>query len=182
MQTAPTNALRNRLVALAGAVSLAAGACCAAAQQLTPQQQRRKEMHQPAIVYTPNRHIYPAVESAHSDLNAGLAEARRRHKRVIVDFGGDWCGDCQVLDIYFHQAPNDKLLAENFVKVNINIGHEDANLDIAKRFGVPLHGVPALAVLDERGKVLFAQDKEFSDMRYMDPQSVTEFLRKWKKA
>ena len=147
---------------------------------MTPEQ--RKAANLPAVRYTPNKRVYPAPEQAPADLKAALAEARRTHKRVILDFGGDWCGDCQVLDIYFRQPPNDRLLRDNFVKVNVNIGHEDANVDIAHRYGVPLNGVPALAVLDSNGKRLFAQDKEFSDMRYMDVQSVTEFLRKWKKS
>jgi len=58
---------------------------------------------------------------------------------VILDFGGDWCGDCQALDIYFHQAPNDALLGKNFVLVHVWIGHMDANLDVAKRYGVPIN-------------------------------------------
>jgi hypothetical protein len=65
--------------------------------------------------------------------------------------------------------------------VKVNIGHEDANIELAHKYGVPVHGVPALAVVDGNGKVLVAQDKEFSDMRYMKPESVTEFLNKWKK-
>jgi thiol:disulfide interchange protein len=140
----------------------------------------RKAAHQPAIAYTPNKNIYPMEREGPADLKAALLKARREHKRVILDFGGDWCGDCQVLDIYFHQPQNAALLDANFVKVNVNIGHQDANVDIAHRYGVPLDGVPALAVLDSNGKLLFSQNKEFSDMRYMDSQSVTDFLNKWK--
>jgi hypothetical protein len=44
-----------------------------------------------------------------------------------------------------------------------------------------VHGVPALAVLDSDGKVLVSQDKEFSDMRYMQSSAVTEFLNRWKR-
>src|ERR1700709_1484524 len=83
------------------------------------------------------KHLYPDVESAQADLKAAFAKAKREHKRVLIDFGGDWCGDCQVLDVYFGQAPNADLLAKNYVKVNINIGHMDANLDVAKKYGVP---------------------------------------------
>ena len=129
----------------------------------------------------PHNHLYPEIGSAQANINAALAEAKRTHKRVLLDFGGDWCGDCQVLDIYFHQAPNAELLENNFIKVNINIGRMDANIDIAKRYGVPIHGVPALAVVDANGKVIVAQDKEFADMRHMQPTSVTEFLTKWKR-
>jgi thiol:disulfide interchange protein len=126
------------------------------------------------------RDIYPDPSQAKADLAAALKTAAATHRRVLLDFGGNWCGDCQVLDIYFHREPNADLLAKNFIKVNVNIGHEDANLELAHKYGVPVHGVPALAVLDAQGKVLYAQDKEFSDMRYMQSQSVTDFLNKWK--
>jgi thioredoxin 1 len=124
--------------------------------------------------------IYPSIDSAAADIEAALAAARGSHKRVILDFGGDWCPDCQVLNIYFQQSPNAELLAQNFVRVNINVGHIDANKDIAERYGVPLKGVPALAVLDSHGKVVYAQNKEFSDMRHLDSSALTAFLNKWK--
>lgn len=139
-----------------------------------------KAAQQAVTPYTPNKHIYPPVQEAAADVQSALQRARQQHKRVILDFGGDWCPDCQVLDIYFHQSPNADLLSRYFVKVNVNIGMEDANLDLAHKYGVPVHAVPALAVLDSRGHVLFAQDKQFSDMRYMQPASVTEFLNRWK--
>jgi thiol:disulfide interchange protein len=128
------------------------------------------------------KHIYSETARPAQDIAAALAQATREHKRVIVDFGGDWCGDCQVLDIYFHQAPNDALLAGHFVLVHVWIGHMDANLDVAKQYGVPItKGVPALAVLGADGKVLYAQKTgEFEDMRHMESGSVTEFLEKWK--
>ncbi len=125
-------------------------------------------------------HIYPPINAASADIHAALAKARRLHKRVILDFGADWCGDCQVLNIYFHRSPNRELLEKNFVLVDVNIGRMDANLDIARRYGVPVTGVPALAVLDDHGKVLYAQTNEFADMRHMEAASVTDFLRKWK--
>ena len=125
-------------------------------------------------------HIYPAIDTAAADIKTALAEARRTHKRVIVDFGGDWCPDCQVLNIYFHQSPNAELLAKYFVRVNVNVGRMDANKDIATSYGVPLKGVPALAVLDDSGRSLYAQNKEFSDMRHLDSASLTAFLNQWK--
>jgi len=153
-----------------------------AAQAQTPEQiAAAKAAHQPAIQYTPNKHIYPPIEAAAGDVDAALAKARREHKRVILDFGADWCGDCQVLDIYFHQSPNQELLDKYFIEVKVNIGREDANIELAHKYGVPVHAVPALAVVDGHGKVIYAQDNQFSDMRYMQPQSVTEFLNKWKK-
>jgi thiol:disulfide interchange protein len=124
--------------------------------------------------------IYPSIDAAEADITTALAEAKRTHKRVIVDFGGDWCPDCQVLNIYFHQSPNAELLSKYFVRVNVNVGRMDANKDIAERYGVPLKGVPALAVLNGRGKVVYAQNREFADMRHLDSASLTAFLNQWK--
>lgn len=151
----------------------------AAAALNTPES--RKAAKQP---FTPppavKKNLYPPVDQAAADITAAEKQAGKEGKRVLLDFGGDWCGDCQVLDIYFHQQPNAELLSKNFVKVNVNIGHEDANIELAHKFGVPVKGVPALAVVAPDGKVLYAQDQQFSDMRYMEPSSVTDFLTKWK--
>jgi thiol:disulfide interchange protein len=128
------------------------------------------------------RHLYDETGDAREAIAAGLKQAKAEHKRVILDFGGDWCGDCQVLDIYFHQSPNDELLEKHFVVVHVFIGHMDKNLDIAAHYGVPINkGVPALAVLSANGKALYSQQTgEFEDMRHMDASSVTEFLNRWK--
>ena len=61
---------------------------------------------QPATQPMPHAHIYPEVDAAKTDIAAALTKAKREHKRVLVDFGGDWCGDCQVLNLYFHQPDN----------------------------------------------------------------------------
>ena len=47
------------------------------------------------------RDIYPDPTRAKGDLAAALKAAPAAHKRILLDFGGNWCGDCQVLDIYF---------------------------------------------------------------------------------
>ena len=129
-----------------------------------------------------NRTIYSATADAHADIAQAIRTATHEHKRIILDFGGNWCGDCQVLNIYFHQQPNEAILNKNFVLVDIDIGRMDKNVDVADKYGVPLNkGVPALAVLDEHGHLLYSQkDGEFEAMRRMDPGSVTEFLNKWK--
>jgi thioredoxin 1 len=128
------------------------------------------------------RHIYPEPSQAKADIAAALKTAAATHKRVLLDFGGDWCGDCQVLDIYFHNPENRPILESNFVLVHINIGHMDENTDIAAHYQVPLdRGVPALAVLSEQGKLLYSQKGgEFEAMRRMQANSVTSFLVQWK--
>jgi thioredoxin 1 len=133
-------------------------------------------------LYAQAPQIYPASAEAPAEIQAALAKAGHQHKRVILDFGGNWCGDCRALDTYFHRSPNSSLLSSHYILVDVNIGRMDQNLDIAKKYGVPLErGVPALAVLDSRGHVLYSQKNgEFEAMRTMDPSSVTKFLELWK--
>jgi thiol:disulfide interchange protein len=137
-----------------------------------------------APVRAAEKNIYPAPEQAKADVAAGLKAAAASHKHIILDFGGNWCGDCQVLDIYFRDPVNKQLLDANYILVHVNIGHSDANLDIAERYQVPLaRGVPALAVLDQHGKLLYSQRTgEFEAMRKMEIGSVTSFLLQWKPA
>jgi thiol:disulfide interchange protein len=136
----------------------------------------------PPAPTTASRDIYPDPAQAKSDVAAALKTATATHKRVLLDFGGNWCGDCQVLDLYLHAPENRPLLDAGFVLVHVNIGHSDANLDIASQYDIPLDkGVPALAVLSEKGELLYSQrGGEFEAMRRMDPSSVTGFLEQWR--
>ena len=126
--------------------------------------------------------IYPDPNQAQADIATALQAAKASHKRIILDFGGNWCTDCHVLDLYFHDQTNAPLLDANYVLVHVNIGRKDQNLKIAKRYNIPLDkGVPALAVLDVDGKLLFSQKAgEFEAMRGMQSPAVTAFLDEWK--
>ncbi len=128
------------------------------------------------------RDVYPDPVRAKSDLAHALKVATATHKRILLDFGGNWCGDCHVLDYYLHNAQNQPILDANFVVVDVNVGHYDANLDLAKEYGIPLEkGVPALAVLTEKGKLLYSQKNgQFERMGSLQPSAITEFLLQWK--
>jgi thiol:disulfide interchange protein len=136
-------------------------------------------VHSQAGLFKPNPHLYSETANPATDISVAIAQARREHKRILLDFGGNWCGDCQLLDIYYHQSPNAELLAKYFILVHVNIGHMDANVNIAQKYKVPItKGVPALAVLDSHGALLYAEhDKEFE---HATPSAITDFLNRWK--
>ena len=128
------------------------------------------------------KNLYPPTANAKADIAAAITQASQQHKNIILAFGGDWCADCLVLDYYLHRPPNAELLSNNFILVHVDIGQMDHNVDIAEKYKVPVQkGVPALAVLDSSGKLLFSQqNKEFENMRNMNVESVTDFLNRWK--
>ena len=127
--------------------------------------------------------LYPETSRAKADIDAAMKTAAAQNKRVLVDFGGNWCPDCKVLDINLRKPENAALLRDRYVLVHVNVGDKGVtdNFDVAERYGIPLKkGVPALAVLDGNGKVLFAhRNGEFESMRKMDPKAVHDFLEQW---
>jgi thiol-disulfide isomerase/thioredoxin len=127
--------------------------------------------------------MYPPIDRARPDVDSALKEAAATKRRVIVDFGGNWCTDCKILDINMKKTENAALLAKSFVVVHVNVGDKGIsdNFEIAERYGVPLKkGVPALVVLEADGRVVYAQKNgEFESMRSMDPKSVNDFLTRW---
>ncbi|HEY1767122.1 MAG TPA: thioredoxin family protein [Terracidiphilus sp.] len=134
------------------------------------------------LAHSAGSDIYPDPGQAKTDLATALRTAAQTHKRVLVDFGGNWCGDCQVLDLYFHDSKNLQLLERNFVLVHINVGHLDANQNLAQQLEIPLKkGVPALAVLSEDGRLLYSQKSgQFETMSRLESSAVTAFLMQWR--
>ena len=99
--------------------------------------------------------LYPDVAKAKPDLEAALKEASAAKKRVIVDFGGNWCTDCKILDINLKKPENAEVLKKHYVLVHVNVGDKGItdNFEMAERYAIPLKkGVPALAVLEADGK------------------------------
>jgi thioredoxin 1 len=133
---------------------------------------------------TPDVDLYPPPAEAPAEIQNALAAAKRDHKRVLLVFGGNWCYDCHVLNAAFHSAKIAPLVNANYHVVHINIGNMDTNLDIAQKYQVPINkGVPALAVLNANGSLVYSQEKgEFESSVKIGPADVVAFLEKWKPA
>jgi thiol:disulfide interchange protein len=132
----------------------------------------------------PSASVYDEKADARAALETAVRRADAEGKRVLVDFGANWCGDCLALDRILRSPENQAALASGYVVVHVDIGRFDKNADLAARFGIPLKkGVPALAVVDGRGALVYAQKNgEFEAMRKLDPRLVRAFLDKWKPA
>jgi thioredoxin 1 len=128
--------------------------------------------------------LYPASADAKKEIDEALHSASPAHKRVLVVFGANWCYDCHVLDEAFHSPEIAPTLEQYFVVVHVDIGHADKNLDLAQKYDVPLNrGIPAIAVLDSAGKLIFSQKHgEFEAARSMATEDILPFLNKWKPA
>jgi thioredoxin 1 len=126
--------------------------------------------------------IYAPGLDAHGEIKQALTRAAREHKNVLIVFGANWCYDCHVLDLAFQRPDLAGVLQRNYEVVHIDVGQGDKNQDIMEQYQVPMkRGIPALAVLDGKGKLLYSQQGgEFEKARSLAPSDLMAFLEKWK--
>ena len=128
---------------------------------------------------------YPYDEAANADAAVAQAKARARaeHKLLIIDLGGNWCGDCRVLAGTMEQPDLKAFVDKHYVVVTVNVGRFDTNLQIPAHYGITkrLEGVPALLVVDPRTDKLLDEGHvaALADARHMSPQALADWLAQW---
>ena len=133
------------------------------------------------VIIAADQPPYDEKADAHQQIAAAIAEASKTHKNVILVFGANWCGDCRALNEQMHKDELAVLIAKNYEVVKIDVGQFNKNRDIGEKYHVPLkHGIPALAVLDPGGDLLYAMDQgQFSNARSMSYESIRDFFIRW---
>ena len=134
------------------------------------------------VATPPEKPIYDESADAHQQVAAAIAQASKSGKNIVLDFGANWCGDCHALDAQMRQPELAGLIAKSYVVVHIDVGTMNKNLDMARKYGIPLNkGIPALAVLDSHGKLLYSQDQgQFEDARHLGRDAFQQFFEQWK--
>lgn len=125
---------------------------------------------------------YDEKADAHADLAAASRQARREHKRLLIDMGGNWCPDCRVLAGILALPDLKPFLEHHFVIVDVDIGRYDKNLDIADRYGAHYdRGAPAVLVVDPGSNRLVNEGHTLAlrDARHMTPQALADWLAQW---
>lgn len=128
-----------------------------------------------------DQNIFDDKADANAQIRAAVTEASKNGKNIILDFGADWCFDCHVLENVMELPDIAPLIGKNYVVVHIDVGRFDKNLPIAKKYRVPIEkGVPALAVLDSKGNLLYAQEQgQFERARSLRLEDFKQFFEKW---
>ena len=128
---------------------------------------------------------YPYDETANADkvVAKAMARAKAAHKLLIIDLGGNWCGDCRILAGTVELPELKAFVDKHFETVSVDVGRFDKNLQIPAHYGVTkrLEGVPALLVVDPTTDKLVdaGHIAALSDARHMSPQALADWLAQW---
>jgi thiol-disulfide isomerase/thioredoxin len=128
---------------------------------------------------------YPYDEAANADAAVAKAKARAKaaHKLLLIDLGGNWCGDCRILSATMDQTELKPFVAKHYELVMVDVGHFDKNLQIPAHWGITerLEGVPALLVVDPKSDALLDTGRvaALEDARHMTPQALADWLAQW---
>jgi len=154
----------RRFAILSAAVVFAVAASPSAAlAQKTPEKKTKKP-------------IYDEKADAKVDIAAAVARAKKNNKRVLIMYGGNWCGWCYLLHDEFKKKEIAKTLLYEYELVMVDIGKRDKHLDIVKAYGADITGVPYLTVLDSDGKVVVNQRTgPLEEGDHHDPAKVQGF-------
>jgi len=125
--------------------------------------------------------IYDEKADAKALIENALSSAKRENRRVLIQWGGNWCHWCVLLHKRFQ---TDASLARA-LRYEYDVVHIDSkNTELMKSYNVDLKaGVPYLTVLDVDGKVVTNQETEFFETKEdgkngHDPKKLLEFLSK----
>lgn len=104
---------------------------------------------------------YDEKADAKAQITSALAKAKKENRRVLVQWGANWCGWCHKLHGTFTgDAKTKRVLMYEYDLVLVDIGRFDKNMDLAASYGADLRasGVPFLTVLDAEGKAIANQE------------------------
>jgi thiol-disulfide isomerase/thioredoxin len=130
---------------------------------------------------TPLPYPYDEAADANAAVDAAFARAKANGKRVLIDFGGNWCPDCRILAGVMALSEVKPFLEAHFEIVSVDVGRFDRNLKIPARFHVAkLAGVPWLVIADANGTVSVSS-YEVTDEHHTAPQAMVDWLARWAK-
>jgi thiol-disulfide isomerase/thioredoxin len=134
---------------------------------------------------TPLPYPYDEMRNADADVAAAKAKAKTSNKLLLIDLGGNWCGDCRVLAGVMDLPEVKTFVDRHYVEVSVDVGRFDRNLQIPAHYGITkrLEGVPSVLIVDPKTDKLLNAGRvsTLADARSMTPQALADWLAQWTK-
>jgi len=130
--------------------------------------------------------VYDETADAKQQIAAALVKTSKNNRRVLIQWGANWCQWCfKLRDLYGRDPKISHELLYEYDVIYVDAGGKsNKNMDLARSYGADLaaHGFPYLTILDSDGKAVANQETgalENKDQKTNpghDPQGVLDFL------
>ena len=121
--------------------------------------------------------VYDTTADGKTQIINALAKAKNENKRVLIQWGGNWCSWCMMLHkLMTTNADIRQVLADDYVIVHVDTGAPAGkNVPLAESYGadVAKFGFPFLTVLDVNGKPMVNQETGSLEVKDEHGNSVT---------
>ncbi|GBR45033.1 thioredoxin family protein [Neokomagataea thailandica] len=123
---------------------------------------------------------YPDSSLASVQVKEAFATAKKTGRKVLLDFGANWCPDCRMLAGVFALPDAQGWLESQFVIVPVNVDRFTHNMDIALKYGVKVKAIPTVILLTAEGKPLNGDASlALGNARTMSPQATLDLISSW---
>jgi len=129
----------------------------ATAQEAAPGQEAQKPQQEQ------QKKLYDEQAEAKEQIASALAKAKKENRRVLIQWGANWCTWCYAMDDQFKKNKDlsRKILYEyDLIHINMSGDIGEKNKLVAASLGAELRSVPYLTILDADGEAIINQATE----------------------
>ena len=128
-------------------------------------------------------HLYKPEDKAEQEIAKVTEEAKKQHKHVLIQIGGNWCIWCaRFNDFITSDNKIDSVVKASYIVYHMNYSKENFNSNVLARYGYPQRfGFPVFLILDADGKLIETQNSWYLEdgKKSYDRDKVIEFLTDW---
>lgn len=126
---------------------------------------------------------YHPEENAQQKLNELILLAKKQHKNIFIQAGGNWCGWCLRFNYFVHDvAELNSILDKNYLYYHLNYSPENKNEAVFSKYTEKdkRYGYPFFIILSSKGELLCVQESGILEKGIgYDVEKVKQFLLKW---
>lgn len=111
-----------------------------------------------------------------TDIQRALATARERDTQVLLEFGADWCPDCNEVARLLAESPAKEVAESGYEVVYVHVGRFDRHEELLERYRV--ERIATLVVLSNDGRRVAQTTLEpISDRSGLTSEALAQWLR-----
>lgn len=133
--------------------------------------------------YAQETKLYNPSANAEKDIEAAIKQAKKEHKFVLLQAGGNWCSWCIEFARFAKADPQiDSVMKSGFVWYHLNWSKENKNDKLMAKYGYPQRfGFPVFIILDGKGERIHTQNSSYLEdgKKSYDKNKVQDFLEMW---